>query len=245
MVLTLMVVSHGIAGATDGEAGGSEAFIRALGAAIDAGDIRMLEKLTCFDGAGEDDRRRMSNSLRMTLINGRKAGGISLMPLPDDFEPVLIVQGRKIEPTAPPRGMVRVVFKDAGQGGAESSMPYAVVGGAHLLVGLKSTDLQWRGPPDRNISYSIRGSGADGLHIHGIWTASGVRMEKTFKTANLTFWGRQFEEFTVTSDNGACDVTLVIKEGDEMVFSGPLKGKGVLQYRGKQARPTEDDGGRP
>jgi hypothetical protein len=133
----------------------------------------------------------------------------------------------------------------AGQGGAESSMPYAVVGGAHLLVGLKSTDLQWRGPPDRNISYSIRGSGADGLHIHGIWTASGVRMEKTFKTANLTFWGRQFEEFTVTSDNGACDVTLVIKEGDEMVFSGPLKGKGVLQYRGKQARPTEDDGGRP
>ena len=169
----------------------------------------------------------------MMLLNGKEVEEISLEPLPSDFETVLIVRGQKLEPTATPKGMVRVTLKGAGQGPRESSSAYAIVDGKFFLVGMKSTDLGWKGPPDKNIGYSIVGQGAAGLQIQGMWNASGVQMKKAFKESSITFWGQHFEELNVTSGSDDCDVTVTITEDGKEIYSEPLKGKGVLQYKKK------------
>jgi hypothetical protein len=118
-----------------------------------------------------------------------------------------------------------------GQGPKESSIAYAVVEGKFFLVGMKSTDLGWKGPPDKNIGFSVVGQGSAGLQIQGVWNASGVQLKKTFKEGSITFWGQYFEQLNVTSDNDDCDVTVTITEDGKTIYSEPLKGKGVLQYK--------------
>jgi hypothetical protein len=220
-------------GATAAEAADSAPFTSALRTAIAEKDDKKLEALICFDGASQEDKQRMTSMLRMTLMNGKDVDEISLEPLPSDFDPVLILHGKKIEPTATPKGKVKVTFKGAGQGTNASSSAYTVVDGRFFLVGMKSTDLGWKGSPDKNISFSVDGQGSSGLQIHGVWNASGVQLQRTFKESNLTFWGQHFEELKVTSGNDDCDVTVTIREDGKEIHTEPLKGKGVLHYKKK------------
>lgn len=220
-------------GATAAEAADSERFTRALRTAITEKDDQKLEALVHFDGASPEDKQRMISMLRTSLMNGKDVDEISLVPLPSDFDPLLVVRGQKIEPTATPKGMIKVTFKGAGQGPKECSSAYTVVDGKFLLLGMKSTDLSWKGPPDKNIGFSVVGEGTSGLQIHGVWNASGVQLKKAFKESSITFWGQHFEELSVTSGNDDCDVTVTITEGGKAIYSEPLKGKGVLQYKKK------------
>lgn len=218
-------------GASAAEPSGLGEFTSALRTAITEKDDRKLAAIIYFEGASQEDKRRMTAMLRMTLMNGKDVDEISVVPLPSEFDSVLVVRGRKTEPTAPPKGMIKVTFMGEGQGPKESSIAYAVVEGKFFLVGMKSTDLGWKGPPDKNIGFSVVGQGSAGLQIHGVWNASGVQLKKTFKEGSITFWGQHFEELSVTSDNEDCDVTVTITEDGKAIYSEPLKGKGVLQYK--------------
>lgn len=220
-------------GVTAAEAADSAPFASALKAAITEKDDQKLEALIYHEGASPEDKQRMTAMLQRLYFNGKEVDVISFEPLPSDFESVLIVQGRKIEPTSPPKGMVNVTFKGAVNGQGNSSGAYAVVDGKFYLVGMKSTDLGWKGPPDKNIGFSVVGQGTSELQIHGVWNASGVQLQRTFKESNLTFWGQHFEELKVTSGNDDCDVTVTISEDGKEIHSEPLKGKGVLQYKKK------------
>lgn len=220
-------------GATAAESADSAPFTSALRAAITEKDEQKLEALIRFDGASPEDKKRMTAMLRMTFMNGKDVDEISLELLPSDFDPVLILHGQKIEPTATPKGKVKVTFKGAGQRTSASSCAYTVVDGKFFLVGMKSTDLGWKGPPDKNISFSVVGQGSSELQIHGVWNASGVQLQRTFKESNLTFWGQHFEELKVTSGNDDCNVTVTISEDGKEIYSEPLKGKGVLHYKKK------------
>jgi hypothetical protein len=220
-------------GASTAEAADSEPFTSALRTAITEKDDQKLAALIHFDGASAEDKQRMTSMLQMTLMNGKDVDEISLVPLPSDFDSVLVVRGQKIEPTATPKGMVKVTFKGAGQGLKETSSAYTVVEGKFHLVGMKSTDLGWKGPPDKNIGFSIVGNGSSGLLIDGVWNASGVQLKKAFKEPGITFWGQHFEELNVTSGSDDCDVTVTITEDGEAIYSEPLKGKGALQYKKK------------
>ena len=218
---------------TAAEAADSASFTSALRTAITEKDDQKLERLICFDGASQEDKQRMISMLRRTLMNGKDVDEISFIPLPSDFDPILILHGQKIEPTATPKGKVKVTFKGGGQGTSASSSAYTVVNGKVFFVGMKSTDLGWKGPPDKNISFSVVGQGSSELQIQGVWNASGVKLQRTFKESNLTFWGQHFEELNVKSDSDDCDVTVTITEDGKEIYSAPLKGKGVLQYKKK------------
>ena len=220
-------------GSTAAEAADSTQFTSALKTAIIEKDDQKLEALIRFDGASPEDKQRMTSMLRMTLMNGKDVDEISLVPLPSDFDPVLVVRGQKIETTATPKGMIKVTFKGAGQGPKESSSAYTVVDGKFFLVGMKSTDLGWKGSPDKNIGFSVVGQGSSGLQIQGVWNASGFQLKKTFKESSITFWGQHFEELNVTSGSDDCDVTVTITEDGKEIYSEPLKGKGVLHYKKK------------
>jgi hypothetical protein len=218
-------------GASAAEATTAAEFTNALKAAITTRDAEKLEALVYADGASPEDLKRITDMFRMTLLAGKEVKDITLEAIPDDFDSIHIVQGRKIEPTAVPLGMVKVTFEDAGNGPKHSSTAYAVVRGKFHLVGMKSTDLGWKGPADRNIGYSITGTGADRLQIQGVWNASGAQLKKAFKQPSLTFWGQHIEELTVTSENADCDVTLRITENGKTLHTEPLKGKGAIQYK--------------
>jgi hypothetical protein len=220
-------------GAAAAEAADSAPFTSALRTAISEKDDQKLEALIRFDGASPEDKRRMISMLRMTLMNGKDVDEISLEPLPSDFDSILIVRGQKIEPTATPKGMIKVTFKGTGQGPKESSTAYTVVDSKLFLVGMKSTDLDWKGPPDKNIGFSVVGTGSEEVQIQGVWNASGVQLKKSFKERSITFWGQYFEELNVTSGNDDCDVTISITEDGKEIYSQPLKGKGSLQYKKK------------
>jgi hypothetical protein len=219
--------------ATAAEAADSAPFKNALRTAITEKDDQKLEALIYFEGAGPEDKQRITSMLRTMYFNGKDVEAIRFEPLPKDFESVLIVQGRKIEPTTQPKGMINVKFKGSENGQGNSSGPYAVVDGKFYLVGMKSIDLGWKGPPDKNIGFTVVGQGAAELQISGVWNASGVELRKEFKEKGITFWGQHFKELNVTSVNDACDVTVTITEDGKVVYSEPLKGKGVLQYRKK------------
>lgn len=238
MIKHLLVIAISLyafaSGATAAEDTDFEAFASALKTAITEKDDQKLEALIYHSGASPEDKQRMTAMLQRLYFNGKEVDTISFKPLPSDFESVLIVQGRKIEPTSPPKGMVNVTFKGAVNGQGNSSGAYAVVDGKYYLVGMKSTDLGWKGPPDKNIGFSIVGPGATGLKIHGIWNASGVELKREFKeTGGHTFWGQHFEELSVTSDNEDCDVTVTITEDGKTIFSETLNGKGVVHYKKK------------
>jgi len=228
-IILFPITPRSIAAETDGSA----QFTSNLRAAITEKNNQKLEALIYFEGASPEDKQRMTSMLRMTLLNGKDVDVISLVPLPSDFDSVLVVRGQKIEPTATPKGMVKVTFNGAGQGAKESSSAYTVLDGKYFLVGMKSTDLGWKGSPDKNIGFSVVGQGSSGLQIHGAWNASGVQLKKTFKERSMTFWGQYFEELNVTSDSDDCDVTVIIREDGKAIFSEPLKGKGVVQYKKK------------
>ena len=114
-------------------------FTSNLRAAISEKDDQKLQALIQFDGASPQDKQRMTSMLRMTLMNGKDVDEITLVPLPSDFDSVIVFRGQKIEPTATPKGMIKVTFKGTGQGPKESSSAYTVVDGKFFLVGMKST----------------------------------------------------------------------------------------------------------
>jgi hypothetical protein len=213
------------------EAPGEAQFKSNLKAAITEKNNSKLETLIYSEGASPQDKVRMIAMLGMPLMSGKDVGEMSLEPLPEDFEPVIIVRGQKIEPSAPPAGMIKITFTGAGQGPKETSSAYTIVDGKFYLVGMKSTDLGWKGPPDKNIGFSVVGQGSSGLQIHGVWNASGVQLKKAFKQQSITFWGQHFEELNVTSGNDDCDVTITITEDGKAIYSEPLKGKGIHHYK--------------
>ena len=228
MVICLLVL---VGVAVGDERGGQDAFASALRAAISAKDEQNLEALTFLEGASPEDRQRMMAMLKSVYFNGKEVDAIRFEPVPSDFDHLLIVQGRKIEPTAPPKGMVSVTFIGAENGQGNAYGAYTVVDGKCYFVGMKSTDLNWKGPPDKNLAFTVVGQGTSGLQIRGVWNASGVQLAKEFKSAGLTFWGQHFEELSVISASEDCDVTVTITEDGQTVFSKPLKGKGTVKYQ--------------
>jgi hypothetical protein len=142
------------------------------------------------------------------------------------------VNGKKIEATYPPAGMIKIEYKKAANGPEGSSSPYAIIGGHYFLVSSKTTDLGWKGPPDKTLGFAVMGQGQNKVQITVKWNASGVEEERIFKeTSNMAFLGQYVEKVTVTSTNDDTDVTLTISElGKEIFRSQPLKGKGTIEY---------------
>ncbi len=99
-------------------------------------------------------------------------------------------------------------------------------------MALKSTDLNWKGPEDKNIGYMVMGAGADKLQGEGQWNASGVDMEKPISSPSLSLLGQYIQEVSVTSDSDDTDVTIKIMENGKPIFeSARLKGKGTQAYK--------------
>jgi hypothetical protein len=206
-------------------------FLQAVEEAMNERNAAKLDALLCTTGMSDEDKALVQKS-QAHLLNNPGIDTIEMLPLPEDFRSVFIMRGKKMEPTAPPVGLVRIKYKQSGNGINTSTFPYAVVDGQFRLIGVKSTDLNWKGPEDKNIGYMVMGTGADKLQGTVKWNASGVDQEKPITSTSLSFMGQYIQEVSVTSDSDDTDVTITIMENGKPIFeSAPLKGKGTQAYK--------------
>lgn len=134
--------------------------------------------------------------------------------------------------TAPPAGVIEVRYKGNTLGVQTTSTPYAIVDGRYYLVGPRSLDLGWKGPPDKNIGFMVIGKGQDNAKITVSWNASGVNQTREFFEPSSTFWGQYIDSILVTSNSEGAELTLsVMEEGKTIYTSKILEGKGTLEYK--------------
>lgn len=194
--------------------------------------MEKLNAITYTLGMSDSDKKQAA-SVQQMFFSDTEITGISLEPLPADFQSVYIMGGKKLEPTYLPIGQIKIEYKKTANGPLGFSVPYAIVGGHYFLISSKSTDLGWKGPPDKTLFFNVMGQGQDKVQITAKWNASGVEQERIFKeTSNMGFLGQYVEQIIVTSANDDTDVTLTISEsGKEIYRSQPLKGKGTIEYK--------------
>jgi len=179
-----------------------------------------------------DSDKEQVDAVEQMLFDNNQAeiAGISLGPLPADFQSVYIVNGKKIELTYPATGLIQIRYKGTANGPVSSSAPYAIIDGHYFLVSSKITDLGWKGPPDTGLCLLVTGAPQDKVQITLKWNASGVELEKVFNKNTTTVQGQYVESATVTSTNP--NATLIILQGDKQIFvSPPLKEKTSIEYK--------------
>jgi hypothetical protein len=208
----------------------AESFLSAFRTALAEKSPAKLEALTDFTGM-TDAERALTTRIQHGMLGGQEIESVTLEPLPADFQPVIVQRGRKIEPSHPPSGLIVVKFRAASESGVMST-PYTIAGGRHLLIGSKITDLDWKGPPDKTIGYTITGKGQEHLRIAVKWNASGVTLEQPLAAPSRSFVGQHIEEITLSSENEDTEASLtVLEDGIPIYTSQPLKGKGRLEYK--------------
>jgi hypothetical protein len=202
----------------------------AVQSAINSNDQATLLNLLYSQGMSEADLHLVERSQR-ALFTDQELEDLTLVPLPSDFQAVAVLQGKKYEATAQPQGLIQIKFKPKNGGSLSSGFPYAEVNGEYFLVGTKSTDLNWNGPPDKQIGYGVSGKGQNSVTVEVRWNASGVEQKQTLSSPSAVLMGQYFEEISVTTEDEDAELILTVREDSKEIFqSEPLKGKGTLTY---------------
>lgn len=206
-------------------------FLSCFRAAIQEKSPEKLDAITYGVGMSDSDKQQVALVQKM-IFQDREISGISLEPLPDDFESVFIARGKKFEPTHPPVGLIKIQYQTKGNGMNTTSSPYAIIDGCYYLISSKSTDLGWKGPPDKTITFMAMGQGQDKVQIRAKWNASGVDQERDIKSPSFNVVGQYFDTILVTSNEDDTDVTLTVMDAGKQIYvSKPLKGKGSIEYK--------------
>lgn len=210
-----------------------EGLIEALRKAIIEKDQPALDSLTYSVGMSDSDKQ-MAARAQQGLMSGREIDEINTTALPEDFQSIMVARGKKIEPTNPPKGLIQIKYKEQEGSSFSSSLPYTEVEGRYYLIGTKTTELDWDGPPDKQIGFGVMGVGQDSIKVRVKWNASGIQQEQIFSAPSAILIGQYIESVVVTSDRDDADVTLTIREGGDVIYtSEALKGKGNIEYERK------------
>lgn len=211
-------------------------FIAAYKIAIQEKNPQKIEVLIYKKGVSEEDQKRVAKSQAQSLFpSDQEIESVTLGPLPKDFKPIRIGNGKKFEILPPPAGYVQIQ-----RGGKiTSKTPYAVADGIYYLTSAIITDLNWKGPQDKPLMFSVTGTGNHKVKVIVKWNTCGVDQEETYPNSsslnddcNASFNGQYISEITVTSDQPGTDVTLSIDEDLKEIYkSEPLKGVGKLHYK--------------
>ena len=212
-----------------------EEFLATYRAAIEERSPEKFESITYSEGMSEEDRK-LGDCMEQVMLSTFAATPverITLEPLGEDFRPIIIARGKKYEPTYPPVGQIKIHYQQTDENSPKWTMtPYAVINGKYFIISTKSTDLNWKGPPDKTLTFMLMGTGADKAVIKAKWNASGVNQEDTFKVPSSNFLGQYFDEITATCPEDNTDVTLTVMENSREIYtSGTLQGKGTLEYK--------------
>lgn len=208
-----------------------DVFTETLKKAIIEQDTGTLLSFADDEGLTGEARQRQIESLKVTYPS-TNVFSVSLGPLPVDFPPFFIMNGKRYEPTHPPVGIVTISFRQE-SGLTSKQLAYAVVDGKYKIVATKSIPLDWKGPPDASLGYIVEGPGAESAVVKVKFNASGVDMERTFHGASISLWGQHISEIEVTTDDPKASLLLkILRDGREIYKSETLTGAGKIVYAG-------------
>lgn len=228
IVLALSTIAFGNPPKTEAD------FVSQFRTAISSKNAAGIAALTYREGMSEKDLAMAERVTQMMMNNDSEIEDVIVSPLPKDFQTVVIIRGKKVEMTSPPTGVIEIKYKKELTGVQATSTPYAIIDNTYYLVGPKSSDLGWKGPPDKNIGFMVMGQGQSNAKILVQWNASGVPQTLEFSEPSSTFWGQHIDSVTVTSDSVDADLTItILEEGKPIHTTEPLKGKGKLEYKRK------------
>lgn len=208
-------------------------FVSQFRTALSSRDATKIDALTYRQGMSEQDMAMSARSnQRLAQFEG-EIKNITIKPLPEDFETTTVANGRKVEMTGAPDGLIGAEFtSDGAMGASASSTPFTIIDGVYYIVGPKISDFGWKGPPDKNIGFALVGQGADKARIVVAWNASGVDLSRAFSETSNTFWGQYIDSVTVTSGSENAAFKLMIMEDGQTIYtSDPISGKGTLEYK--------------
>lgn len=212
-----------------------DVFTETLKKAIIEQDTETLLSFADSEGLSGEARQRQIESLKVTYPS-TNVFAVSLGPLPVDFPPFFIMNGKRYEPTHPPVGIVTISFRQE-SGLTSKQLAYAIVDGKYKIVATKGTQLDWKGPNDSSLGYILEGTGAEGAVVKIKFNASGVDLERTFHGAAINLWGQHFSEIEVTVDDPKASLALkVLRDGKEIYKSETLTGAGKILYAGDKPR---------
>ncbi len=210
----------------------------AVDRAIKASDVDGLVALTHTEGLSLEDRQAAHAGLA-GLIPAEGEATVSVDRLPDivDISRPNVYNGRKIELSAKPLGVIRVASRQ-GRASVEATIPYVQAGGGYLLAGRRTTDLGWKGPPDRQLGFTFAEDFPRGdWKIVIKFNASGVELVETPKYYSGVLRGQHIVEFTLTGLPTDFKGRLVLTEnGQEIHRSEPLTGRESYTYRREAGR---------
>jgi hypothetical protein len=179
-------------------------------------------------GMGDSDKQIMDFNYKNSFGDSPIID-ISFGPAPPNAPSGGVMAGRKYEMTFPTAGMVNIKFK----GGALTSeaFGYGIINGKYFLVSSKSTDLGWKGPPDKSLIYTFTCGPQNKIQVAVDYNVSGVDQLQTFIAPSGGVMGQYFKKVTVTSLDDSVNGKLTVTEGGKDIFtSPPLKGKGTVVY---------------
>ncbi len=207
-------------------------FAAALRSAIQEKSWPKIQALTYQVGMSDSDKQ-LVEMMKQVYFSGGDIADISFESLPPNFGAVNIMAGKKFEPTYPPAGIVKIMFKANLEWDELNEPAYAIVDGHYYLVSTKTTDLGWKGPPDRTFNINALSTSPQGVTVLVKWNASGVEQQETVTATSAIVNGQYIENVLATSPNDANTMTLVVTEGaDKEIFrSKPLQGRGTLEYK--------------
>ena len=212
----------------------AEEFIAAYKTAVQEKSAEKLTALIYTKGVSEQDQQRVAKShAQMASMSDQGIESVTLDPLPMGFKPIRFANGKKFEAIPTPTGYIQIQ-----RGGKITSKTlYSVAGGIYYITSAIITDLNWKGPPDKPLMFSVEGAGSDKVKAIVKWNTCGVDQEETYQFAmsgycNSSFNGQYISEITVTSDQPETDVILTIEEDRKEIYkSEPLKGVGKIHYK--------------
>ena len=216
-----------------------EEFLATYRTALEQKDKNKLLSLYYTNGCSEFDLNGLKEMEPINHFYNGKLTNVIYEPIPKDYNPVQIADGKKYEPNHAVEGVIKFFYvtqpENAQSAHYSGGDGYAVIDDVHRLITAKTTDLGWKGPKDQQLNYMLSGRGADKCMIQYKWNVSGVEQESTSASSGIVIIGQFFESIKVTSEAEDTDVVLTIHEnGKEIYISQPLKGKGTLEYK----RPT-------
>ncbi len=209
----------------------------ALAAAIDvalvARDVTALSALVDTEGMSPDDLQKIGPGLA-GLIPSEGRATVTTDRLPDgiNIASPMIYNGKRIELTRAPTGIIRVTLK-TGRSELVSTIPYVQTPAGCFLVGRKQTDLDWKGPPDHPLGFTFAEDYPRmPARLTMKYNASGVDLEDSFSSHSGSLRGQHISELIVTGLQEGFKGRLVLTEGGKEVFrSEPITGQSTFTYR--------------
>ena len=213
-----------------------EEFLATYRTALEQKDTNKLLSLYYTNGCSEVDITNLRDVVR-AQCDKAKIKNVSLQPLPSTYQNTQIINGKKYQVSPPPDGLITIIYDTPHGINVSMNNAYSVIGDKHYLAASKSTDLEWKGPPDHELNFLVSGVGCEKLLLKAKWNVSGVEQEAVFANGNQQMVrGQYFENISITSINNETDITLRVIDGEIMgggkeIYSNSLKGKGTLEYK--------------